>query len=73
MKNIAILLILAGFLLLAAGLLILIADKIPWLGNLPGDIHFQGKNFSFRFPLMTCLIISVIFTVLINIIFRIFR
>lgn len=49
MKNIAILLILAGFLLLAAGLLILIADKIPWLGNLPGDIHLQGKIFHFVF------------------------
>jgi len=72
MKNVAVILIIAGFLLLVGGVLLLFADKLPWLGNLPGDIHYRGKNFSFRFPLMTCLIISVIITVIFNLIIRFF-
>ncbi len=37
-----------------------------WLGRLPGDIHFYARkgNFSFHFPIITCLLISAILTVL---------
>lgn len=50
-----------GAILIAAGLLISFAPKLPtWLGRLPGDIHIKRENFSFHFPLMTCLIISAI-------------
>ena len=35
-----------------------------WLGRLPGDIHYSRGNFSFHFPLVTCLLLSVIITLL---------
>lgn len=72
MKNIAFMLLVAGGLLIIMGLLFLLAGKIPWLGNLPGDIHIKGKNFSFHFPLMTCILLSVLITILINIIMKFF-
>jgi hypothetical protein len=70
MKTLAVLLLVTGGLLIAGGLLLLLMDKIPWFGNLPGDIHYRGRNFSFHFPLMTGLIISIILTVIINLIMR---
>ena len=40
-----------------------------WFGRLPGDIHYTRGNFSFRFPVVTCLLLSVVLTILL----RIFR
>ena len=54
-------LIILGLILLAAGLVLSFAPRLPtWLGRLPGDIHIKGDNFSFHFPLMTCLLVSAI-------------
>ena len=55
--------IVIGALLLAAGLL------WPWLaklglGHLPGDISIRGERFSFYFPITTCIVLSVVFSVL---------
>ena len=72
MKQIALLLLVFGGLLFAAGLLLIFTEKLPWLGNLPGDIHIRGKSFSFRFPLMTCIILSLLITLIINIIMKFF-
>jgi uncharacterized protein HemY len=66
-------LIIMGGLLLLVGLLFVLGGRIPWLGNLPGDIHIQRDNFSFRFPLMTCLLLSVILTVIVNVVLRLLR
>jgi len=63
-------LILAGIVLVIAGLLLMYVDKIPLLGRLPGDITIHGKGWSFHFPIVTGLIISVILTIIINILFR---
>ena len=50
-----------GLLLVAVGLLISFAPKLPtWFGRLPGDISIKRENFSFHFPVVTCLIISAI-------------
>lgn len=54
------LLILAGLLLVAAGLFFTYGGKIPFLGRLPGDIRIQRDNFSFYFPLTTSILISLI-------------
>lgn len=70
MKSLALLLLVAGGVLVSTGLLLLLFDKIPWLGNLPGDIHIRGRNFTFRFPLMTCILLSVLITILVNIIMK---
>jgi formate hydrogenlyase subunit 3/multisubunit Na+/H+ antiporter MnhD subunit len=57
------LLITIGLVLVAAGLLVTFAGKLPLrLGRLPGDIGVQGKNFSFYFPLTTCILLSAVVT-----------
>ena len=53
----------AGALLFAAGAL------LP-LGRLPGDILWQRGNFSFYFPVVTCIVLSLLLTLLLNIIWR---
>jgi len=53
-------LIIIGLLIAAAGVLLIISGKLPWLGRLPGDISIRKDNFSFYFPLTTCIIISAI-------------
>lgn len=62
-------LIVIGICLVAVGLLLLLAGKIPFFGRLPGDIFFKKDDFSFFFPLTTCLIISV----LLSLLFYLFR
>ena len=59
-------LIIFGIVIAAVGLFLLISPKIPWLGRLPGDILIKKKNFTFYFPLATSIVLSIIFTVLIN-------
>ena len=59
-------LVIFGIVIPAVGLFLLISPKIPWLGRLPGDILIKKKNFTFYFPLATSLVLSIIFTVLIN-------
>jgi len=57
-------LIMIGLVVAGIGLVMVFAGKIPWLGRLPGDFLFRGKNFSFYFPLTTGLLISVIVTII---------
>lgn len=49
------------------GLILLVAPKIPWLGRLPGDLMVKKNGFRLYFPLTTCIIISILLTVLFNI------
>ena len=68
------LLVAIGFSILFVGLIILIAAKyIPWLGNLPGDFRFERENYQLYFPLATMILISILGTILLNLIIRIFR
>jgi uncharacterized membrane protein YkgB len=62
-------LILLGILIMAIGFLLLIGDKIPWVGKLPGDIIIKKEKFTFYFPLTTSILISIILSFL----FWIFR
>jgi hypothetical protein len=55
-------LILVGVALVVVGLILSVSGKIPWLGRLPGDIYIERERFTFYFPLATCVIISVIVT-----------
>ena len=57
-------LIIIGLAIAGIGVLLVLAPKIPWLGKLPGDILIRKDNFRFYFPLATCLIISLILTIL---------
>ncbi len=63
-------LIITGLIIALAGLLLLVAGKIPYIGRLPGDIYIKRGNFTFYFPLATCIILSILFTLLANLFFR---
>jgi hypothetical protein len=62
-------LILLGVFIILVGLLLLVGEKIPWIGRLPGDIVIRKEKFSFYFPITTSILISIILTLL----FWIFR
>ncbi len=62
-------LILLGVLIIAIGFLLLVGEKIPWVGKLPGDIMIKRENFTFYFPITTCIILSIILTL----VFTLFR
>ncbi len=67
------LLIIAGVCAVIAGILILNIDRLPllkYLGRLPGDINVKRGNFSFHFPIVTCIILSIIATIVFRIISR---
>ena len=53
-----------GILLVIVGVFLTLAGKIPGVGKLPGDIFIKKENFSFYFPLTTCILLSVIFSVI---------
>ena len=60
MSSISKTLIIFGIILIAVGIVLQIVPKIPWLGKLPGDIYIKRGDFSFFFPISTCIIISVV-------------
>ena len=65
MPTLARTLMLAGVALFAAGLLVLLSTRLPFrLGHLPGDIVIRGRNSTFYFPVVTCLLLSLVFSVL---------
>lgn len=49
-----------GLLLAILGVIFTFGNKLPFVGRLPGDIVVERKNYSFYFPVATCIIISVI-------------
>lgn len=56
--------LLAGVVLVGVGALLVFGAKLPFrLGRLPGDIVYQGRNTSFYFPIVTCLVVSLALTV----------
>ena len=58
------LLIIAGIFILILGIIFLLGDKIPFIGRLPGDIIIKKKNFTFYFPLVTSIILSLIISLI---------
>jgi Protein of unknown function (DUF2905) len=57
-------LIIAGIVLFLVGLVFSFAGSIPWLGRLPGDIHIKKDGFQFYFPVVTCILVSLLLTIL---------
>jgi len=69
-----------GVCVVLAGLLMLVIDRVPgigsllgWFGKLPGDISIRRDNFSFSFPLVTSLLLSVFLSLVLYLITWIFR
>jgi hypothetical protein len=68
------LLIVFGAILVVVGVVVILAGKanIP-LGRLPGDISYRGKNTAFYFPIMTCIVISIVLSLVMWIVNRFSR
>ncbi|HEU0067965.1 MAG TPA: DUF2905 domain-containing protein [Nitrospiraceae bacterium] len=69
-----------GLCVVLIGLLLLIADRVPgignllgWFGKLPGDISIRRDNFTFSFPIVTSLLISVVLSLVFYVLTWIFR
>jgi len=57
-------LVVVGLLIAAAGALLWSGLGKSWLGRFPGDIHYTKGNFTFYFPVLTCILFSVLLTVI---------
>ncbi len=57
-------LILFGAILIVIGVLVIAMGRIPWIGKLPGDIMIKRSNFTFYFPITTCIIASIILSLI---------
>ena len=55
-------LVITGVIIAVVGALLWSGVGKGWLGKLPGDIHYSKGNFSFYFPIVTCLLLSAILT-----------
>ncbi|WP_340696009.1 DUF2905 domain-containing protein [Hydrogenobacter thermophilus] len=71
MEQVGKLIALMGALLLVVGLFMMFFEKLPFgLGKLPGDIVIKRDNFTFYFPLATSILLSLILTLILNLLFR---
>ena len=62
-------LLLAGVLLPALGAVLLLGARLPFrLGRLPGDIAIEGRHGSFYFPIVTCIALSIVLTLVFRLI-----
>jgi len=72
-QQIAKILILFGLLMVLTGVGLLLFGKIPFLGKLSGNIYIQKKSFEFYFPIITCLVISLVLSALVSFYFLWFK
>jgi len=74
MENLARFLVIGGIVLILIGGGVWLGARfgIP-LGRLPGDIHIEGKNGSFYFPVVTSIVVSLLLTIILNVIIRLFN
>lgn len=70
LKTVGNILIITGILTVILGLVLKFSGKFKWIGKLPGDVVIQKGNFTFYFPVVTCLLISLILSVLVYLIFK---
>jgi hypothetical protein len=63
-------LVVLGLIVVALGVVLLLVDRVPWIGRLPGDIHLQRGNWTFYFPLGTSILLSVVLTLVLWLIGR---
>jgi len=64
MNGMAKLLIVTGLFLVGIGILFLLVGKVPGIGRLPGDIYIKRENFTLYLPITTCVLISLILSLL---------
>jgi hypothetical protein len=64
MSELGKMLIVFGVIMAVVGAVLVFGPKIPWLGKLPGDFTYRGERFTFYFPLATCVLLSVILSLI---------
>lgn len=69
-NEVAKVIIILGAVLIALGVILPYVAKLNFFGKLPGDIRIKGDNFSFYFPIATCIVLSVVLTLLAKLFFR---
>ena len=73
LESIGKMLLVFGGIVVLVGLLFVIMGRVPYIGRLPGDMFIQKGNFSFYFPLVTSILVSIALTIILNLVFRVFR
>jgi hypothetical protein len=68
MEGIGKILLIVGGIIVILGLVLIFSQHIPFLGKLPGDIFVKRDGFSFYFPIVTFLILSLLITIIVNVI-----
>lgn len=65
--------ILFGVIVVAIGVIIyFFGDKLNWIGRLPGDIRVEKENSRFYFPITTMILFSILLTVIVNLLRKLF-
>ncbi|MBN9349242.1 MAG: DUF2905 domain-containing protein [Chitinophagaceae bacterium] len=65
--------IVAGLVIVLVGFIVFFFhNSLKWIGRLPGDIRIEGKNSKIYFPWVTMIVLSIILTILINVIRKFF-
>jgi hypothetical protein len=64
MNDLGKLLFFVGLAIAVVGLMLWLGVGKGWLGKLPGDINYTKGNFSFHFPLVTCIVLSLVLTLI---------
>ena len=63
-------LVIIGLGVAVLGCLLIFSDRLPLLGRLPGDLLYRKGNFTLYIPIVTMLILSIVLTILLNILRR---
>ena len=64
MNDLGKLLLIAGLALAAVGVLVMLSGRVPFLGRLPGDVTWRRGNTTVYFPVVTCLVVSAVLSLL---------
>ncbi len=73
MESVGKVLIVFGMFIILLGVVLVLGARIPYIGRLPGDILIRRGSFTFYFPLVSCLGLSVLLTILLNLVFYLLR
>jgi hypothetical protein len=68
MEGIGKILLIVGGIIVVLGLILIFSQHIPFLGKLPGDIFVKRDGFSFYFPIVTFLVLSLLISIVVNVI-----
>jgi hypothetical protein len=73
MADIGRIMMIAGGSIFLLGLLFVVGGRFPWFGQLPGDITIQRDNFTLYAPIGTMIVVSVLLTLVLNLVSRFWR